>query len=167
MVALKLLVEIITISHVCFKHLKDMGGKVGLWMKTLIASGLQGRLQYILENRNRVGDLKAADDTIQWFRRKNRPPHPADGLGTYKFVPLNLEATFDYDQAALRKRIGGIYTNNWERDGSVNINLFRWWWEIGLIDDILLEFEMYKYYLREMNGNKNWGWLRNMFHSIR
>ena len=112
MVALKLLVKMTTISHVCFKHLKNMGGKVGLRVKTLTASKLQGRLQYILENRNRVGDLKAADDTVQWFRRKNRPPHPADELDTYKFVPLNLEATFDYDQAALRKRISRICTDN-------------------------------------------------------
>ena len=126
-VALNLLDGMLEKSQVCFKHLKDMGGKLGLRVKTLKTEELRERLQHIQDNRSRIGDLKAANDTVKWFRRRSRPPHPADALGTYKYIPVDPSARFDYDQAALREWIGGINVEGWERDGSVNIDLFGWW----------------------------------------
>ena len=109
---------------VCFKHLRDIGGKIGLRIKKLNATDLRERIQQIQDNRTRIGDMKAANDTVQWFRRKNRPPHPADGLGVYRFAALGVSTTFEYDQAALRERIGGIDIESWVRDSSVNVDLF-------------------------------------------
>ena len=43
-IALKLLIKIIAISHVYFKYLKNISRKVKLQMKTLITSKLQGKL---------------------------------------------------------------------------------------------------------------------------
>lgn len=164
-VALRLLDGMMEKESVCYKHLRDLGGKIGLRVKKLGASELRDRLQRVQDNRTRIGDLKAANDTVLWFRRRNRPAHPSDGLGTYRFAARDMSRPFQYDQAALREKIGGINMEDWVNDGSVNVDLFGWWWDTGIIDLILSEYDMYHYHLREPNGNSNWGWLRNMYHS--
>jgi hypothetical protein len=54
----------------------------------------------------------------------------------------------------------------WGRDGTVNTDLLSWWFEGEIGQIVLMEFDMYLFHLRDINGRDNWGWLRNMFHPI-
>jgi hypothetical protein len=54
--------------------------------------------------------------------------------------------------------------------------MFSWWWTqkinlLGMekkcvVDVVLAKFDMYRYYLREINRKENYGWFRNIFHGI-
>jgi hypothetical protein len=47
------------------------------------------------------------------------------------------------------------------------IMLFDWWFQNPELKQCLNdEFDLYLWHLREINGRKNIGWLRNIFHSI-
>jgi hypothetical protein len=57
----------------------------------------------------------------------------------------------------------------WTSDGSVNIGgLFEYWkWEDNAVQNIAgLDFEMYRWHLRMIDGRSNRGWMRNMMYSL-
>jgi hypothetical protein len=151
---------------VCYVHSKAMGGHMGLRVKQLSWQQLEERLQYIHNNRLEIGKLKTGKDTFSWFRVKNRPARASDALGPYKFKHEDLPADLDYDPQTVLDWIGGVDTTVWNEEGSVNINLFGWWFETEIGNIVLREFDAYRHHLREINGKSNYGWLRNMFYSI-
>lgn len=152
-------------NHVCFPHTKAMGGHIGLMLQYLKWDQLEGRLRRIHEERLNIGKLKTDPATYHWFRRLNRPARPEDALGPYKFKHAPA-IPFTYDQRALLECFGGDVLAQWERDGTVNVDVFGWWFN-GLSGRfVLAEFDMYRHHLRRINGKANLGWLRNMFYSI-
>jgi len=168
----RLLKQWIQFKSVCFNHSKSMGGHIGLCVKPLNHSALQKRLRYISDHIERIGELKTNEDTYQWFRVQDRPARPEDGYGPYNFAHTPLPSEFDFNQSEILDWInrdfnGGFDKLQWERDGSVNVNLFSWWWEPGCeMGEFALElFDVYQFHLREQNGKENYGWLRNMFFS--
>jgi len=163
---LKLLKAWSGFRKVCYVHSKAMGGHVGLRVKQLNGQQLEERLRYIHNNRLEIGRLKTSKDTFSWFRVKNRPARASDTLGPYKFKHEDLLADLDYDQQTVLDWIGGVDTAAWNEEGSVNINLFGWWFETEIGNIVLREFDAYRHHLREINGKSNYGWLRNMFYSI-
>jgi hypothetical protein len=163
---LSLLGEMVEFQTVCYPHAKAMGAHMGLRVKQLNASRLKERLSFIYEHRHAIGALKTSKDTYKWFRMANRPARASDALGPYKFVHNELPVDAEYDQQALRSWIAGLDSAAWDRDGSVNVNLFGWWFETRIGNIVLAEYEAYRHHLREINGKSNYGWLRNMFYSI-
>jgi hypothetical protein len=43
-----------------------------------------------------------------------------------------------------------------EIDGSVNVDLFSWWWSTPVADVIKEEFSMYQHHLHRINGKDNY-----------
>jgi hypothetical protein len=163
---LRLLKAMRGFQRVCYPHAKAMGGHMGLRVKQLNAKQLDERLHFIHENRLEIGRLKTDRGTFSWFRVKNRPARASDALGPYKFSHQELPAGVVYDQQLVREWVGGIDSAAWERDGSINLNLFGWWFETEIGGIVLKECDVYRHHLREINGKSNYGWLRNMFYSI-
>jgi hypothetical protein len=96
----------------------------------------------------------------------NHPARALDILGPYKFVHHELPVDMEYDQQALRSWITGLDSAAWDRDGSVNVNLFGWWFKTCIGNIVLAEYKVYRHHLREINGKSNYRWLRNIFYSI-
>ena len=163
---MKLLRRMRGFQRVCYAHAKAMGGHMGLRVKKLSGPQLDERLQLLHDSRLRIGKLKTDAATFSWFRVKNRPHRPSDLLGPYKFMHAKPPAEFDYDQKALLAWIDGSAAETWEREGSVNVDLFGWWFDTAIGRIVLAEYDMYRHHLREVNGKGNYGWLRNMFYSI-
>jgi hypothetical protein len=163
---LKLLKAMVGFRRVCYPHSKAMGGHMGLRIKQLSAGDLRQRLEQIHENRLEIGKLKTDKGTFSWFRMKNRPPRASDALGPYKFKHDDYAAGLTYTPQAVLDWVGGVDIEAWHRDGSVNVDLFSWWFKTEIGSVVLTEFDAYRHHLREINGKSNYGWLRNMFYSI-
>ncbi len=157
---------------VCFVHLKAMGARLGLRIKMLNTAALRQRLRYIYRHQAAIEQLKVNQKTYQWFRMTDRPRRPSDDLGPYMIPPV-LPSLFDYEQPAVLKSIAAIIgvpaafiSESWHTDGSVNLDLFSWWFQGPIGEIVLAEFELYRFHQREINGKSNLGWLRTMYHSI-
>jgi hypothetical protein len=135
-------------------------------LKKLKWEELEERLRYIHDNRLRIGTLKSDAETYRWFRRMNRPARPSDALGPYKFRHISPTGPYTFDQDLILASIGDGIRGTWERDGTVNVDIFGWWFEGEVGGVTLREFDMYKHHLRRINGKENYGWLRNMFYSL-
>jgi hypothetical protein len=164
---MKLLEKVFTFQKVCFSHRRLMAGHLGLCTKRLDQALLDERLRHIWDNRLSIGKLRTDEDTYQWFRVANRPPRPSDGLGPYRFVYDQSSNTFSFDQGAILAAWDSTIAARWEKQGSVVVLLFDWWFQDPKLKRCLNdEFDLYLWHLREINGRKNIGWLRNIFHSI-
>jgi hypothetical protein len=163
---LKLLRRMHGYRQVCYVHQKAVGGHMGLRVKMLKAEELRGKLQFLFDHQLKIGDIKTARGTFMWFRVKNRPARASDALGPYKFIHTEVSSEIRCDSAAILARIGVPNYNTWLEDGSINMNLFGWWFDTRIGEIVLSEFDMYRHHLREINGKSNYGWLRNMFYSI-
>jgi hypothetical protein len=165
---LKLLKRMQGYRHVCYVHAKAVGGHMGLRVKQLKEGSLKERLALLHERRLEIGDIKVNSSTFSWFRMKNRPSRASDALGPYKFMHKQTPESFEFDEAeVLRKaRISSGQMDTWIEEGSVNLDTFKWWFECGIGEIVLAEFDMYRHHLREINGKDNYGWLRSMLYSI-
>ncbi|KAK8901059.1 hypothetical protein QC760_010515 [Botrytis cinerea] len=153
----RLLKQWIQFKSVCFNHSKSMGGHIGLCVKPLNHSALQKRLRYISDHIERIGELKTNEDTYQWFRSKTALRDQRMAMARI-ILHTPLPSEFDFNQSEILDWInrdfnGGFDKLQWERDGSVNVNLFSWWWEPGCeMGEFALElFDVYQFHLREQN----------------
>src|ERR1700734_3306150 len=109
----------------------------------------------------------------------DRPSRPSNSLGPYKLRPKDAEAfTISADDQARLCTYLGIDREAWNRVGSVTVDCFNWWntekytgTHTGLagktiLEVVLEEFEMYYAHLRLIKKKPNYGWLRNMYHSL-
>jgi len=79
----------------------------------------------------------------------------------------------DSEQAAT---IGDKLRRKWLDSGSINIRgLMQWWSDdvpsrpqatSSILKAARIEMDIYRHYLREVNGTPNYGWLRSMFHGL-
>lgn len=109
------------------------------------------------------------------FSSQERPAVAADALGVAKYIseiPPVAVVSDELIKAILEEATGLDNAGSlWEKDGNLIVDMFGWLFEgitvdgqheegiTSLIDD---EFEMYRHYLRLVNGRPNWGWLRTM-----
>ena len=166
---------------VCFQHSKNVASVIGMQTRSLNNTTVKQRLrryhQAILENA--IGDLKAAKETYAWFRISDRPSRPSDALGPYKLMPKATGAfTINADDQKRLCTYLGIDREEWDQGGSVVVDCFDWWAtekytgtrvtlaERTIMEVVLEEFELYHAHLRLVNNKPNYGWLRNMFHSL-
>jgi hypothetical protein len=167
--------------HLCFQHAKNIASVLGMQTRNLNTETLKARLTmyYNATVQNTTGELKVDKNTYMWFRRDSRPSRPADGLGPYKLMPLR-EETFSItgeDQERLQTELG-IDAHAWRAVGSIVLDCFEWWSTVTYsgplehlrgktIKDVIdEEFDMYLAHLRKINNKENYGWLRNMLHSL-
>ncbi|RMZ78754.1 hypothetical protein DV736_g6690, partial [Chaetothyriales sp. CBS 134916] len=172
----------------CYKHTRLMVGALGMRNKSgrhdyLGHDELTDRLCTFYRHAidKGIGEMKTDTVTFQMFKKKCRPAHSWDSLGPYAYSPEEdafFTVTFsEEDQKNLQVWLG-VDMEAWEKDGSVNVGIFNW---IRLAkypgtdrrlagktlhDAMLEEFDLYKHHLREINGRNNYGWCRNMFHSL-
>ncbi|KZF18793.1 hypothetical protein L228DRAFT_215835 [Xylona heveae TC161] len=174
--ALKLLAHVfgrgLKIEDICHIHLRRLAG--GLGLKTNFSGSLlRDRLARVYENRKDIRVLTTGNNTFSWFRRDSRPVREEDLLSAYRFSSIPVK-TFSFDARAVFGRFLGRDADGiqeaWHSNGSITVpGIFRWWWESqsGLIAKIVQdEFDMYDHHLQASNGKPNYGWLRNMFHSL-
>ncbi|KAF7505499.1 hypothetical protein GJ744_000746 [Endocarpon pusillum] len=170
-----------SLDHVCYAHLKAVGGHCGLQTKMLKREELQIRIQIFYQHHEDLDALRTDPLHYFWFRRADRPAVPVDRLGIYSTKPISqpqLTAITDSDAARLVKEITG--SENawpiWLEEGSLNVSRIFAWMFVGitigekheagigpLIED---EFLMYKHHQREINGKPNRGWLRTMLYLL-
>ena len=110
---------------------------------------------------------------------QNRPVRASDKLGPYRWAPLAEEPIVltEQDQVRLCRELG-INLTKWNEEGSVVVDCFDWWSRLEYAGDeatrrgmtimkvVLEEFDMYAAHLRLINQKPNYGWLRNMYHSL-
>ena len=151
----------------CFRHLHGLGSLMGLRIRDLTHDKLRGRLELILSDREDIGRLKTSAATYTWFRRGSRPPRSADSLGPYAYLSSAAKDELEVDVDAVLRRFRPGIRETFDRDGSVNVEVFGWLLGDGELSRLIdLEFACYKWHLREVNGNSNYGWCRAMIHSL-
>jgi hypothetical protein len=173
-----------TLSIFCYGHSKLIAASLGLKSKGLKKEELVERMEryHTAVKDSNLGALKIGDETYAWFRRLNRPVRPSDALGPYKYFPIAAVAfEFTEEHQMNLAAFVGIDMGEWDKIGSINLPIFKWWNEMKYEGDMveikelegytvrdvaLEEFDMYDHHLREIDGTPNFGWLRTMFHGV-
>lgn len=170
-----------SLDHMCYAHLKAVGGHCGLQLKLLKRNELQLRVQTIYQSRDNLNAFKSDPYHATWFRLADRPSIPSDSLGIYSTTirtPPRLTAIADIHAAQLVKEISGSADawSEWLETGNLVVGgLFAWifdgissdtGYEAGIGPQIEEEFLMYEHHQREINGKPNRGWLRTMLYSV-
>ena len=155
-------------GRICHRHMRRIGSMLELQTTRLDREGMVERVMAVQANSERLDELMVEEDTYRWFRMKGRPEHSDDRLGPFKYAGLEM-GQFCFDSRMVWERYGGAGTmESFLEDGNVVVRgVFDWIVKdaelMGMVD---LEFEMYLHHLREQNGVPNYGWCRNMWHSL-
>src|SRR5262249_348940 len=117
----------------------------------LSRGGVEDRLKAFVEHKYVLGQLKTGKNTYHWFGRGFRPPRPRETLRRFKYYAAE-PPVFDFDQKTVFMHATGgkePWWQEWEKDGTVVVDdAFKWWWDTGLIDKVLEEFELYRHHFR-------------------
>ena len=159
---------------ICYRHECLILSSMGMTCKGYKAAEIKEHLVKFHEAtiNSTVGDMTTDANTYRWFRRSHRPVRPDDALGPYKFHhTADAAYRLTIEQQEDLCRYAGIDREEWDKIGSINVDCFGWWKEIrhegiSILDVALQEFEMYDHHLRYIDGKKNYGWLRTMFHGL-
>lgn len=119
-----------------------------------------------------IWEVRRHPDSITIFTTQGRPEFPSDKLGSYRFQHDPTDK-FDFDANAILDEIDPAIRPAWERDGTVMINAFEWWWEkpadptkLSIAEIVFSEFGCMEHHTRLISDTPNLGWQRNMFYSI-
>jgi len=144
-----------------YKHAMGLSSQLGWRIKH---PQLMERLRYIYQHRLEIGTLKTSNRTFQLWRRANRPAHPSDALGVYKFPHQNIHIEFQDSQSTVLQNIKEILGINldieegWKRDGTISLPVFEWCLtDPDLERCITDEFDMDRFHQRHVNGRPNFG----------
>ena len=154
--------------RICYRHVKIMASKLELQTSRLDWERLIERMMAVQANVERLNELVTGEATYKWFRLKGRPKHPDDDLGPFKYQRLE-EMEFKFDKNAVWERYAGAGAmEKFLEEGNVVVRgVFDWIVRdselMGMVD---MEFDMYRHHLREQNDVPNYGWCRNMWHSL-
>lgn len=130
----------------------------------------------IVNNIDKFDEVKTNKGTYAWFRRDRRPARPEDALGIYRFSAAPLLPKCHTNHKGIRFQgffaAAGITNPKkvrdvWRGRGSIVMrNMFGWLRSAGVLDMVHEEYDMYLHHQRESSGKANFGWLRNMYHSL-
>jgi hypothetical protein len=156
------------LSNMCYRHFKAIASKLELQTQGMNLDKLFARVEEIMAKRERIDELLRGDGTYLWFRRTGRPQRTDDRLGPFKHMGLK-QKEFLLERKMVWERYGGVGAmEKFLKDGNIVVReVFDW-----IIKDPELmvmvdtEFDMYRHHLREQNGMQNYGWCRNMWHSL-
>ena len=154
--------------EMCHRHMRGIASCWGLKTSGVKREQLIERVMEVQRNVERLDEVRTAEGTYLWFRMEGRPGREDDGLGPFKYVGAR-EDEFTFDRAQIWKRYGGMGTmEKFLEDGNVVMRgVFGWIMKDSeLMEMVNAEFEMYRHHLREQNGKSNYGWCRNMWHSL-
>lgn len=157
---------------VCMDDLKSVGRKCRLHIRKVTHQELKVRLDQFNDaiQAQSVGAFKTTKPTCHYFNPAGRPGREADLRDQWKYKPQTpwtpdeLPNGFNYEDL-LDEFFPGCY-ETYEENGNVNIPVFKWWEETGLMAIFKEEMSMYRFHLRIRPNTQPLGWLRNMYHSI-
>ena len=155
-------------AGICYQHVKLIAGQLGLQTQGMNRGRMIERLESLQKNKDRLDILTRERGTYEWFRINDRPEHEDDRLGPFKYAGLP-PAEFRFDSRTLWERYAGVGgMEKFYSGGNLVVSgVFDW-----IVNDtevmsmVDAEFEMYRHHLREQNGVPNYGWCRNMVHSL-
>jgi len=154
--------------EICHRHVRAITSCWELKTSGLKREQLIERVMEVQQNVERLDEVQTDEGTYFWFRMEGRPGREDDGLGPFKYARVR-ENEFMFDRAVVWERYGGVGTmERFLKDGNVVVSgVFDWIVkDCELIEMVDAEFEMYRHHLREQNGKANYGWCRNMWHSL-
>jgi len=154
--------------RLCYNHVKLFASGLELQTRGLDREEMVERLEILQRNKERMDVMTQERGTYEWFRKSGRPAHEDDDLGPFKHWPVAPEE-FRFDIKVIWERYGGVGAMEKFYDGGnvVVRGALDWIFkEAELMEMVDAEFEMYRHHLREQNGVSNFGWCRNMWHSL-
>ena len=83
-----------------------------------------------------------------------------------------MEIRFDFSSTTVANSIASTIRKEFHQNGTTNVPIFKWWFTtppdngLSVADIAREEYDVYLHHQREINGISNFGWLRNMTHSI-
>jgi hypothetical protein len=118
-------------GSVCFSHLKQLGGAVGLQTKIISEKTLSARLSFMrMAADSGVLDQVKRTELHDWFRMSHRPELEADMLGPYRYRHDGKIGDLVFDEAAQSRLREAIFTRaqieEWEETGNVRVDIFSW-----------------------------------------
>ncbi|KAK2795510.1 hypothetical protein FQN52_005277 [Onygenales sp. PD_12] len=165
---------------ICYHHMVNLGGKIGLLTRHLNKHSLAERIDSVIANRMALDDFRSADRTYHYFRKDRRPVRPEDSLQIYrmKYIPPPPVTSDNWLLTLKNLRLPGIDVDAaceaWELDGSINLPLFDWVFTMvggemakpvnTLAKIAEMEWSMYSFHQRK--DQKSLGWLRSMVHGV-
>ena len=153
---------------ICHQHVRAIASCWELKTSEVKRGQLIERVLEVQRKAERLDELARDEQTYQWFRMEGRPGREDDGLGPFKYAGIR-SSEFTCDRAEVWERYGGVgMMDKFLEDGNVVVSgVFDWIVkDCELMDMVDAEFEMYRHHLREQNGKPNYGWCRNMWHSL-
>jgi hypothetical protein len=155
-------------EEMCHRHVRRIASGWELQTSRLKRVELIERVMGVQANENRLEELVGDSETHLWFRKKGRPLREEDELGPFKYVGMG-EREFKFCGRSVWERYGGVgLMEKFLESGNVVVSgVFDWIVkDVELMGMVDAEFEMYRHHLREQNGKANYGWCRNMWHSL-
>ena len=155
-------------QRLCYPHVKLLASGLELQTLGLDRDKLVERLEHLQRNADEMDTMTQERGTYEWFRKTGRPAHEDDNLGPFKY-PCSAQEEFRLDVKVIWERYGGegAMEKFYEGGNVVVRGALDWIVKdeevMGMVD---AEFEMYRHHLREQNGVSNYGWCRNMWHSL-
>ena len=165
--------------NVCYMHTQRMASVLQLMTKGRDHAALLTVLLACYIRKDRLVQMKTARDTYSLFRGAGRPAVPCDVLGPYRFWgkdPVNRfvyeyprEVVIPFVQVACNftEAKAKSAMSEWDVNGTINLPVFK-----GLVEEpelkkiINLEYRMYEWHSRKINGRPNYGWLRTIVFSV-
>lgn len=154
--------------RICHRHVRAIASCWELQTTRLKREELIERVMDVQRDIERLDELRTDEETYLWFRKEGRPGREEDSLGPFKFAGRRRDE-FAFDAETVWKRYGGEGSmEKFLEDGNVVVSgVFDWIVKDPELTDMVdAEFEMYRHHLREQNGLPNFGWCRNMWHSL-
>jgi Phytanoyl-CoA dioxygenase (PhyH) len=152
--------------QVCHDHVRVIASSLELKTSELKREELISRMIEV-QGRSET-DLWGEEESQRWFRKRGRPAGEEDKLGPFKYARIGQDG-LEFDREAVWLRYGGEGAmERFLEEGNVVVTGLLDWIvkDSELMRMVDAEFEMYRHHLREQNGRPNWGWCRNMWHSL-
>lgn len=165
--------DLFPLEHaICHQELKAVASAISMFKRNISYDTLRTRLIAVngFIRDNILREKLATKPEAYWFNLDKRATRAADLRDQYKYEssppwsPDNLPNNFDY-VAFLGQFFPGL-ENDWVTEGSVNIDVFKWFNDEGLMEIFREEFRMYKHHLRYRPNTQDQGWARNQYHSL-
>ena len=155
-------------GKMCYRHIQSIASRLELQTGILNQEGMAERLGTLRGNAGGTDEIRRDSRTRDWFRKAGRPAHVDDDLGPFRFRAKERRE-FSFDGDSIWRRFASVEAKGkFVEGGNVVISgVFDWIVkDAELMGMVNAEFEMYWFHLREQNGKANWGWCRNMWHSL-
>jgi hypothetical protein len=153
-------IELVTaevLAAMCWNHVREFCGGLGLKTKTGGREQLARKLEAVRENRFSLGNFMASAEHKGWFKQSHRGVSEEDALGSLKYWPA-APPQWDYDQDQVLLRFGGREVlKQWKKDGTTVVRgAMAWLFEDEELAELIKEeVLLYTHHRRRINGRPN------------